>query len=105
MTTLKTGAFAIGMALAATGAWAGEKPLIDLSPDQKLARAYALCHRPYRTSTTSGSTSVLAPRERVDPHLAMPCQAIDRAWEVVTPTQDDISAARDFIFEVARDLK
>jgi hypothetical protein len=84
----------------------GSIPLrVDLSPDQKLARAYALCHRPYPMSPLSEATPVLLPRERVDPHLTMPCQAIDRAWEVVTPTQDDISADRDFIFEVARDLK
>jgi hypothetical protein len=103
MTTLKAGSFALGVALAATGAWAqgfaSRDPVIlapgiqlsttvagtvELSPDQKLARAYALCDGGW-----AGRPEDLE------------CKAIVTAW--IKRKSD--GADRAFIEEVARDLK
>ena len=65
----------------------GSVPIrVDLSPDQKLARAFALC---------AGRIGVSLP--------AGPCEKILVAWEKENST--DIAADRAFIEEVARGLK
>ena len=97
MTTLKAGAFALGLALATTEAWAQAQILapgiqlstttagtVELTPDQKLARGYALCDGGW-----AGRPEDLE------------CKAIVTAW--IKRKSD--GADRAFIEEVARDLK
>jgi hypothetical protein len=91
--------FIATMALASTAAWAQT----DLSPDQKLARAYALCAK----SSLDGLLQAAIHNALPDAPLPVPgslaCHAIMTAYEQSHEHQSE--ADRAFIEEVARGLK
>lgn len=71
---------------------------IELSPDQKLARAYALCERQVIRHLFDVSAPTLA-LDAILPHDPS-CAAIAKAWNA----QESPQADRAFIEEVARGL-
>ncbi len=82
----------------------GSVPLrVDLSPDQKLARAYAMCTKSAIDSMTQGVVHEMLPNAPLPQEASQACRAIMVSYEQSHEHQSD--ADRAFIEEVARGLK